>query len=274
MQVWNIDYNYIATLGMEIINGRNFSSEFGSDSSAMIINESTAKVLGFDKPLGKKLYTLTGPGQPTISYTIIGVVKNFNYESLRKNVGPLCFKLGNNRWASAYRVATADITGLLKNVESKYKEMASGMPFSYEFLDESFDNMYREEQRVGKVALTFSLLAVFIACLGLFGLATYMAEQRTKEIGVRKVLGASVSNIVSMLSKDFLRLVFISFVFAVPFAWWAMNKWLEDFAYRITIGWWIFIIAGAVALLIALATVSFQAIKAAVANPVRALRSE
>ena len=148
------------------------------------------------------------------------------------------------------------------------------MPFSYQFLDESFDNMYREEQRVGKVALTFALLAVLIACLGLFGLATYMAEQRTKEIGVRKVLGASVPNIISMLSKDFLRLVLISIVFAVPVAWWGMNKWLEDFAYRISIGWWIFIVAGAVALLIALATVSFQAIKAALANPVKSLRTE
>jgi putative ABC transport system permease protein len=134
--------------------------------------------------------------------------------------------------------------------------------------------MYREEQRVGKVALTFSLLAVFIACLGLFGLATYMAEQRTKEIGVRKVLGASVSGIVSMLSKDFLRLVFISFVIAVPVAWWAMHNWLQDFAYRITIGWWIFIAAGAIAFLIAFITVSSQAIKAALANPVKSLRTE
>jgi len=134
--------------------------------------------------------------------------------------------------------------------------------------------MYREEQRVGKVALTFSLLAVLIACLGLFGLATYMAEQRTKEIGVRKVLGASVPNIVSMLSKDFLLLVLISFVIAVPVAWWGMNKWLQDFAYRINIGWWIFIVAGVIALLIALITVSFQAIKAAIANPVKSLRTE
>ena len=274
MQDWNIDYNYIPTLGMEIIKGRNFSPEFGSDSSAMIINESTAKVLGSDDPIGKKLYTIPGPGQPTISYTIVGVVKNFNYESLRKNVGPLCFQLGNGRWATAYRVATTDIAGLLKNIESKYKEMAPGMPFSYQFLDDSFDNMYREEQRVGKVALTFSLLAVLIACLGLFGLATYMAEQRTKEIGVRKVLGASVRDIVSMLSKDFLKLVFISFVIAVPVAWWGMNKWLQDFAYRISIGWWIFIAAGVIAMLIALFTVSFQAIKAALANPVKSIRTE
>jgi len=148
------------------------------------------------------------------------------------------------------------------------------MPFSYQFLDDSFDDMYREEQRVGKVALTFSLLAVLIACLGLFGLATYMSEQRTKEIGVRKVLGASVPNIVSMLSKDFLLLVLISFVIAVPVAWWGMNKWLQDFAYRINIGWWIFVVAGVTALLIALITVSFQAIKAAIANPVKSLRTE
>ena len=274
MQNWNIDYNYIPTMGMEIIKGRNFSPEFGADSSAMIINESTAKVLGFENPIGKKVYSSTGPDGVSISYNIIGVVRNFNYESLRKNVGPLSFQLGNNRWASAYRVSTADIAGLLKSVESKYKEMAPGMPFSYEFLDESFDHMYREEQRVGKVALTFSLLAVLIACLGLFGLATYMAEQRTKEIGVRKVLGASVPDVVSMLSKDFLKLVFISFVIAVPVSWWGMNKWLQDFAYRISIGWWIFIAAGVIAMLIALFTVSFQAIKAALANPVKSLRTE
>jgi putative ABC transport system permease protein len=274
MQVWNIDYNYIPTLGMEIFQGRNFSPEFGSDSSALIINESTAKVLGFDDPVGKKIFTTTGQSKESLPYTIIGVVKNFNFESLRKNIGPLCFRLGNNKWVTAYKVSTADIAGLVKNVESKYKEMAPGMSFSYQFLDDSFDDMYREEQRVGKVALTFSLLAVLIACLGLFGLATYMAEQRTKEIGVRKVLGASVPNIVSMLSKDFLRLVLISFVIAVPVAWWAMNKWLEDFAYRITIGWWIFIAAGVIAMLIALLTVSFQAIKAAIANPVKSLRTE
>ncbi|MBI2731622.1 MAG: ABC transporter permease [Sphingobacteriales bacterium] len=274
MQNWNIDYNYIPTMGMEIIKGRNFSPDFGSDSSAIIINETTAKVIGYDDPVGKKLYTNNGPGEPNLPYTIIGVVKNFNYESLRKNVGPLCFRLGNNRWVTAYRVATTNIPGLIKNIEATYKRMAPGMPFSYEFLDESFDNMYREEQRVGKVALTFAILAIIIACLGLFGLATYMAEQRTKEIGVRKVLGASVPGIVSMLSKDFIKLVMFSFVLAVPFAWWGMNKWLQDFAYRIDISWWIFMVAGVVALLIALITVSFQAIKAALSNPVKSLRTE
>ncbi len=275
MQVWRVDYNYIPTLGMELISGRNFSEQYGSDSSALIINEATAKLLGFgNDALGKKIYNSDGPDKPTTVYTVIGVVKNFNFESLRKNVGPLCMRLGNNKWMSAYRVEAGDMKSLVAKVESKFKEMSPGMPFNYFFLDDSFDNMYREEQRVGKVALTFALLAVLIACLGLFGLATYMAEQRTKEIGVRKVLGATVPNIVSMLSKDFLKLVFIAFLIAAPVAWWAMNEWLKDFAFRINIGWWIFIIAGVVAMLIALFTVSFQAIKAAIANPVKSLRTE
>jgi putative ABC transport system permease protein len=274
MQVWRVDYNYIPTLGMEMLSGRNFSQQYGSDSSGLIINETTAKLLGAGDAVGKKVYSSDGPGQPPIAYTVIGVVKNFNFESLRKNVGPLCMRLGAGSYSSAFRIAATDVSGFVKNVESKFKAMAPGMPFSYSFLDESFDNMYREEQRVGKVALTFSLLAVIIACLGLFGLATYMAEQRTKEIGVRKVLGASVSTIVTMLSKDFLKLVLIAFVIAAPVAWWAMNEWLKDFAFRISIGWWIFIIAGLVAMLIAVITVSFQAIKAAVANPVKSLRTE
>ena len=148
------------------------------------------------------------------------------------------------------------------------------MPFSYHFLDTAFNNVYRSEQRVAKIAITFSVLAILIACLGLFGLATYMAEQRTKEIGIRKVLGASVGSVVTMLSKDFLKLVTIAFCIAAPLAWWAMHNWLQDFAYRIDISWWIFGIAGVLALFIALFTISFQAIKAAVANPVKSLKKE
>ena len=275
MQVWSVDYNYISTLGMELAGGRNFSAQYGSDSSALIINEATAKLLGFGTDvIGKKIYNSDGPDKPTTVYTVIGIVKNFNFESLRKNVGPLCMRLGNNKWMSAYRVETDDMKNLLAKVENKFKEMSPGTPFNYSFLDESFDNMYKEEQRVGKVSVTFSLLAIIIACLGLFGLATYMAEQRTKEIGVRKVLGASVSSIVSMLSKDFLKLVVISFIIAVPVAWWGMNSWLQDFANRINISWWIFIVAGLVAMFIAVITVSFQAIKAAIANPIKSLRTE
>jgi len=274
MQVWNVDYDYVPTLGMEMLKGRNFSPDYGSDSSGLIINETTAKVMGYDDPVGKKLYSGEGNANNNVTYTIVGVVKNFNYESLRKNVGPLCFRLGFNKWATAFKVSAPDVQGLIRNIESKWKSMAPGMPFTYQFLDAAFDNMYRAEQRIGKVALSFAVLAIFIACLGLFGLATYMAEQRTKEIGVRKVLGASVSNIVSMLSKDFAKLVLIAAVVAFPIAWFAMNKWLQDFAYRINIGWWIFIAAAVITLLIALFTVIFQAIKAAIANPVKSLRTE
>lgn len=275
MQSWSVDYDYIPTFGMEIIKGRNFSKEYGSDSAAIIINESTAAVLGPDEPIGKYLYTNDG-GSPnsTTALQIIGVVKNFHYESLRKNVGPLSMRLGNNRWASAYRVDTKDINQLVKNIELKYKEMAPGMPFSYQFLDDSFDEMYREDQRIGQVSLNFAFLAILIACMGLLGLATYTMEQRTKEIGVRKVLGATVANIVKMLSKDFLMLVSISIVIAVPIAWFGMYKWLQEFAFRMDMSIWIFVAAGVVALLIAFITVSFQAIKAALMNPIKSLRTE
>jgi len=273
MQVWTIDDNYIGTLGMDIARGRNFSKEFPSDSSAVIINETTARLLGYDDPLGKKIYSNDGGGNMTV-YNIVGVVRNFHFESLRENIGPLCFLYGRSRWLTSFKINTADIRSLVRNIEGQWKAMVPSMPFSYRFMDDAFDNMYREEQRTGKIALSFAVLAILIACLGLFGLATYMAEQRTKEIGVRKVLGATVSNIVSMLSKDFLKLVMISAVLAFPLAWWAMHKWLLDFAYRINIGWWVFVAAGLVAIAIALITVSFQAIKAAIANPVKSLRTE
>ncbi|MES2849493.1 MAG: ABC transporter permease [Bacteroidota bacterium] len=276
-QTWGIDYDYINTLGMEIIKGRNFSKEFGSDSTAIIINETAGKVLGYDDPIGKKLYsTYDGDATPgaSVSFNIIGVVKNFHFESLRQPVAPLMFKLGDRTGATAFKVNTSDIKNLVSKVESKWKTMASGLPFSYQFLDDSFDNMYRVEQRTGKLGLTFAIIAILIACLGLFGLATYMAEQRIKEIGVRKVLGATVSDITAMLSKDFVKLVLVAAVFAFPLAWWAMNKWLQDFAFRINIGWWVFVIAGVTALLIALLTVSSQAIKAALSNPVKSLRTE
>lgn len=272
MQNWRIDYDYIPTLGMEVIKGRNFSQQYGGDSTALIINETTAALIGPGDPIGKKLYTTDG--QNSKVYTVIGVVKNFNYESLRKNVGPLCFRLGNNRWATAFRVETKDMKNLLAQVETTFKKMAPGMPFTYNFLDESFDRMYRDEQRIGKVAFSFSFLAILIACLGLFGLATYMAEQRTKEIGVRKVLGASVSSIVQMLSKDFVKLVLLACVFAIPLAWWAMSQWLQNFAYRVSIGWWVFAAAAGIALIITILTVSSQAVKAALTNPVKSLRTE
>ncbi len=276
MQTWIADYDYLPVMGMEMVKGRNFSRDFGTDTTALIINESTAKLLGYQDPVGKKIYTYFQDQFSTrlVTYTIIGVVKNFHFESLRQTIGPLCFRLGKADWVTAFKVNTKDIRGLVNNVSGKWKAMAPAMPFTYQFLDEGFDNMYRVEQRTGKLGLSLAIIAIMIACLGLFGLATYMAEQRIKEIGVRKVLGASVTNIVTMLSSDFLKLVLVATIVAVPLALWAMTSWLKDFAYRIDIGWSVFVLAAMLALFIALLTVSSQAIKAALSNPVKSLRTE
>jgi putative ABC transport system permease protein len=275
MQTWWVDESYIPTMDMKVVKGRNFSPEFMTDSSGVIINEAAAKLLGFADPLNKPLYYLEDLETKKIrQYRILGVVKDFNFNSLRQTVSPLAFFLGDNRGSIAVRFKTDNIKDLVGQIEGKWKAMAPEQPFSYSFMDDDFNNLYQAEQRVGKIALSFSVLAIFIACLGLFGLVTYAAEQRTKEIGIRKVLGASVSNIVQLLSKDFIKLVFLAAVLAFPLAWWAMHQWLQDFAYRISIGWWVFAIAGLAAALIALGTVSMQAIRAALANPVKNLRTE
>jgi len=273
MQVWNVDYDYLKTMGMQMAKGRNFSKDFGSDSNAVIINETTAKILGYDDPVGKRIYTLLGQAQTT-SYNIIGVVKNFNYESLKETVGPLSLFLGKSTGLASFKVNATNIPEVLNEVESKWKTMAPGKPYSYRFLDAAFTDMYKDEQRIGKIVMIFSVLAILIACLGLFGLSTFIAEQRTKEIGIRKVLGASVQSIVQLISKEFMILVAIAFIIAVPVAWWAMSKWLTDFAYRVNMEWWVFALAGALALGIALATMSFQAIKTALMNPTKSLRAE
>ncbi len=275
MQVWTIDEDYIPTLGIELIKGRNFSKAFGTDSSAIIINEETAKILGTGNPIGKQLYTSDGnDSKQTITLTVVGVVKNFHFSSLRENVGPLCFRFGRSAWVTAFKINTHNTPHLINQIEAKWKQLAPEMPFNYHFLDESFDEMYRAEQRIGKVALIFAALTVLIACLGLFGLITYIAEQRTKEIGVRKVLGASIWSIVQLLSKDFLKLVLIAFVIAAPLAYYTMSSWLKDFAFRTQISGWIFVIAGGITVLIALFTISYQSIKAALMNPINSLKSE
>jgi putative ABC transport system permease protein len=189
-------------------------------------------------------------------------------------VTPLALFYGKDNGGISVRINSANITNVVAQIKNKWKTMAPSQPFDYSFMDEDFNKLYTTEQRMGEIFITFAALAILIACLGLFGLVTYAAEQRVREIGIRKVLGASVSNIAGMLSADFLKLVIISTAIAFPVAWWAMHKWLESFAYRISISWWIFIIAGIAAILIALITVSFQAIKAAVANPVKSLRTE
>jgi putative ABC transport system permease protein len=275
MQNWYVDENYIPTLKMQMVKGRNFSTEMKTDSSALIINEAAAKLLPFDDPVNKTLYYLIDiQKRDTKTYHVIGVVKNFNFNSLREQVSPMALFYGEERGKMAVRFKSANIPSLISAIEAKWRTLAPNQPFSYSFMDEDFNNIYKSEQRVGKIAISFSALAILIACLGLFGLVTYAAEQRTKEIGIRKVLGASVSNIINMLSKDFMKLVLVAMLIAFPLGWYFMNRWLRDFAYRINIDWKVFLIAGLAAMLIAILTVGAQAIKAALASPVNNLRTE
>jgi putative ABC transport system permease protein len=274
-QMWRIDENYIPTLGMKIIKGRNFSRDFPTDSSAIILNESAARLFGFADPINKALYYMNKfPIKDLTKYHIVGIVKDFNFNSLRQHVTPLCFFYGAQAASAAVRIHSANIPQLISSIEATYKTLAPGQPFAYSFMDEDFNKTYSNEQRMGTISMIFSGLAIFVACLGLLGLITFAAEQRSKEIGIRKVLGANGSNIVSMLSKDFLKLVFIASFIAIPLAWVAMNKWLQGFAYRIEISWWIFAIAALLSIFIALITIFYQALKAAIANPVESLRSE
>jgi putative ABC transport system permease protein len=276
-QNWEIDEDYVSTLGMKMASGRSFSKDMQTDSTGIVINESAAKFLGFNNAVNKTLYKSLG-GKQTLDnvkqYHVIGVVKDFNFSSLRENVGPVVMTLAENNGALSIRVNTSNLPALLSQIKDKWKGLSPNVQINYSFMDQEFDASYRTEQLTGKIAIVFTTLAIVIACLGLFGLAAYAAEQRTKEIGIRKVLGANVSAIVSMLSKDFMKLVFISILIASPLAWYLMTKWLQDFAYRINIQWWVLVLAGVAALFIAFITVSFQSIKAAIANPVDSLKNE
>jgi putative ABC transport system permease protein len=271
-----VDYDFIPTLQIKMLQGRNFSKEF-SDSLSVIVNEEALKQIGWKDPIGK---WLDYPGGDNQRYLVIGVIKNFNTVSMHTPITPFAlfhtssksYDLGTTHILA--RIKPGNVSNTISLLESKWKNFVSGEPFDYNFLDASFDAQYRAEQRVGSLFSIFATLSIFIACLGLFGLCAYIAERRTKEIGVRKVLGASVHSVVVLLSKEFVRLTLIAALIAFPVAWWAMDKWLEDFAFRINIGWDIFFIAGISTLLVALATVSFQAIKAALANPVKSLRAE
>jgi putative ABC transport system permease protein len=268
-----IDQYYLPTLGMEIKEGRNFQKDFATDSTAILVNEATVKLLGWKEPLKEVLWSPRNNFRPT-PYRVVGVVKDFNFGSMRNKVGPMVMMPSPQPGKVILRMNPKNTASILRQAENTWNKMVPGQPFSYSFLDADFNNLYKAEQRTGKLFISFAIFAIFIACLGLLGLVTYAAEQRTKEIGIRKVLGARTTGLVALLSGDFARLVLVASVISFPVAWWMMHKWLEDFAYRVSISWWVFAIAGASALTIALITVSFQAIKAALANPVAALRSE
>jgi putative ABC transport system permease protein len=274
-QVWPVDDKYIPVLGMKVIAGRNFSKDFLTDSMAVVVNEAAVGLMHGENPIGARLYEIDDLKTKKLKeFHVIGVVKNFNFNSLREVVTPMMLYSGLDEGRISLRIQGGDAHRLAGQIETLWRKMAPSQPFSYTFMDEEFNNVYLSEQRQGGISLSFSLLAIFIACLGLFGLTAYAAEQRTREIGIRKVLGSSVSGIIGLLSRDFLLLVVIAMVIAFPLSWWAMNHWLQDFAYRITIGWDVFVLAALLAIGIAVLTVSFQAVKAALANPVKSLRTE
>lgn len=275
MQTWDVDTDYIQTLQMKLVAGRDFDNKIPTDSSAVIINEATLAILNVtaEEALGMRISEDIELENPSY-YTVVGVVENFHFESLRENIGALGLFMGTANENMAVRITAGDYSNTIALMEQKWNELAPGQPFNYRFMDEAFNTTYESERKLGQIFFIFTLLSIFIACLGLFGLAAFNAEKRTKEIGVRKVLGATVSQITYRLTVDFLKLVGVAILISLPLGWFAMNKWLEDFSYRIEIGFGIFVMAAFLAIIVAVVTVSYQSIKAAIVNPVKSLRSE
>jgi putative ABC transport system permease protein len=265
-----VDYDVAKTLGIELIEGRDFSIDFMADAeSGDLINEELAKIIGLPSVFGRPFKEFGKAGN------IVGVFKNTHFRPLTSHINPLYFQLNPERINHlVIRVPTKNMQAMIKLIKETWEEIVPMYPFEYRFVNEDFSRAYSDIVRMGRLAYVFTLIALLIACLGLFGLATFTAERRTKEIGIRKVLGAPVLTLVNMLTKEFTRWVVLANLLAWPVAWYWVNQWLENFAYRTEISWWVFITSGLLALLIALITVSWQAIKTALANPVEALRYE
>jgi putative ABC transport system permease protein len=272
-----IDNNYIQTMGFKVIAGRPFSAAFKGDSASIVINQTAVKALGYtlENAIGKKIHYDFNAMHGTLQ--IVGVLGDFNFESLHNTIKPFGFTTTNFADKYSYLIAAAatnDYAALIQKVEKIWKKTNPSIPFVYSFLDQDFQHNYEKEQRQSGIVVSFTGIAIFVACLGLFGLAAFSAEQRKKEIGVRKVLGASITDVTTLLSKEFLVLIVIAILIASPVSWWAMNSWLQNFAYKTQISWWMFVAAACLSVFIALATVSFHAIRAALANPVKSLRTE
>jgi ABC-type antimicrobial peptide transport system permease subunit len=263
-------YDFVKTLKLTVLEGRDFSKDFATDSVAYLVNEAALKKIGYKDPVGKPLTFWERKG------TIIGVLKDFHFNSFHQPINPIVIRLGENSGYGSLLVRTqpGQTKQALTGLEKICKELNPKFPFTYNFSDDEYQKLYKSEQVVSKLANSFAFLAIFISCLGLLGLAMFTAEQRTKEIGIRKVLGASVTSLFTLMSKEFLILVSLALLIASPIAWWMMSNWLQNYAYRIPMAWWMFLLAGGLAILIALITVSFQATKAAVANPIKSLRTE
>lgn len=272
-EFWLVDADYIPTLGMTLLEGRNFSEQMATDSSAIIINETAAKMLGFSKSPLNEVIQRYGRGRN--EYKIIGIVKDFNFNSLRENVTPLVMTLGDD-WSASLNVSVegGKLVQVLAQVREQWKELMPAQEFDYSFMEEDFEAIYRTEQRMENLFMIFACLATAIACLGVFGLSAYATEQRNKEISIRKILGATMTNLMTTLSLDFIKPILIAILITIPLAWLAMEEWLQTFAYRQSIPGWTFIVAGLSTAIIAIATISFQCAKAARVNPAESLRSE
>lgn len=271
-----IDHDFLKTYNIPIVAGRDFSRDYATDTTAYVLNVAATKALGYTKPkemVGKNFAYAGVKGR------VIGIMGDFNFESMHQQIVPLVLIMPSSGYNTGYnnisiKIAGRDINGALASLEKTWKSFLPQVPFEYTFLDDKFDQLYKSEQKQGSLFTCFAGIAIFIACLGLLGLSAFSISQRVKEIGVRKVLGASIGSIVGLLSRDFLKLVAIAALIAFPIAWYTMHNWLLDFAYRITIQWWVFLVAGVLAAGVALITISFQAIRAALSNPVNSLRSE
>ena len=267
-QFWIVDENYLSTLGMQLQAGRNFSADMPTDANATIINKTMADKLGYTNPIGKII--TNGRDQ----LRIIGVVDNFYYESMKQQVEPLCLKLGKSNSMVSIRANTSDMKQVLAVLQNTWKKFIPNQDMRFAFMDQSYAAMYADTERSGMIFTGFSILAIIIACLGLFSLAAYMAEQRSKEVSIRKILGASVASLFRLLTGNFLKLILVALLISIPLGWLLMHQWLEDYVYRITIGWEVFLFAGATVFLIALATICWQALRTSRENPINRLRSE
>jgi len=277
LQTWYVDHDFTETMGMKMVAGRDFSREHPGDSSAVVINQQAVEIFQLDEPLGKEISTFDGEADGELQfspYRVIGVVEDFHFESVRQAIQPLIMYLSRSSNYIALRIKGEDIPGLIATIGDRWNEMAPAQPFDYNFLDDRFEAMYESETRIGRILTVFTVLAIVIACLGLFGLATFTAEQRTKEIGIRKVLGAPVGRLFLMMTSDFARWVLLASLIALPLAYYGMSRWLEGFEYRTAIGAGSLLLALLIVLGIALLTVSYQAFRTARINPVKTLKYE
>jgi ABC-type antimicrobial peptide transport system permease subunit len=266
-----VSYDFVKTLDLRLVAGRDFSRQFPTDSNAIVINEAMAKQLGEKNVIGLKL-----PVHDDAGMTVIGVVKDFNYESLHKEIKPISFTIERPFGVhyALIKLASSNLPASMSLIKSTWKAILPNSEFKGSFLDENIDRQYRKEEKLGQIFISGAVIAILLSCMGLLAMVLLIVTQRVKEIGIRKVLGASVGNIVILISKDFLWLVALAFLVAAPLAWWSMQKWLEHFAYRIDVQWWVFVVAAIVAFAIAFVTIGVQAVRAALSNPVKNLRTE